>query len=412
MHFHYITGIGYDPENPSELYNKNWPADVHIIGKDILRFHTIYWPIMLMALDLPLPKQVFGHPWLLSGDDKMSKSKGNVMYADDLARHFGVDGVRYYVLSEMPYANDGTITYENIIAKYNAQLANNLGNLVNRTVAMSNKYFDGNVDKTDYEDEFSIDLKKVAEETVADVVAKTNEYKVAEAIAKVFDLSSRSNKYIDETAPWVLAKNEDDKDKLKTVLYNLLESIRIIAVLLEPFMPETSKNILDQINAENRTLESVKAFGGTVCGTKVGEAKPLFARIDEAKKMEEIQAEIEAAMPKKNFEPYKEEIEFSDFEKIDLRLAKITACEKVEKADKLLKFTVLVGDKERTIVSGIAKHYKPEELVGKTVVIVANLKPVKLRGIMSEGMILSACWEDKLQVLSLDTEFNNGATVN
>ena len=408
----YITGIGYDPENPSELYNKNWPADVHIIGKDILRFHTIYWPIMLMALDLPLPKQVFGHPWLLSGDDKMSKSKGNVMYADDLARHFGVDGVRYYVLSEMPYANDGTITYENIIAKYNAQLANNLGNLVNRTVAMSNKYFDGNVDKTDYEDEFSIDLKKVAEETVADVVAKTNEYKVAEAIAKVFDLSSRSNKYIDETAPWVLAKNEDDKDKLKTVLYNLLESIRIIAVLLEPFMPETSKNILDQINAENRTLESVKAFGGTVCGTKVGEAKPLFARIDEAKKMEEIQAEIEAAMPKKNFEPYKEEIEFSDFEKIDLRLAKITACEKVEKADKLLKFTVLVGDKERTIVSGIAKHYKPEELVGKTVVIVANLKPVKLRGIMSEGMILSACWEDKLQVLSLDTEFNNGATVN
>ena len=367
---------------------------------------------MLMALDLPLPKQVFGHPWLLSGDDKMSKSKGNVMYADDLARHFGVDGVRYYVLSEMPYANDGTITYENIIAKYNAQLANNLGNLVNRTVAMSNKYFDGVVDKTDYEDEFSVDLKKTAEETVSEVIAKTNEYKVAEAISKVFELSSRSNKYIDETAPWVLAKNEEDKDKLKTVLYNLLESIRIIAVLLEPFMPETSKNILDQINADARTLDSVKAFGGMVCGGKVGEAKPLFARIDEAKKMEEIQAEIEAAMPKKNFEPYKEEIEFSDFEKIDLRLAKITACEKVEKADKLLKFTVLVGDKERTIVSGIAKHYKPEELVGKTVVIVANLKPVKLRGIMSEGMILSACWEDKLQVLSLDTEFNNGATVN
>ncbi len=405
----YITALGYDPENPSELFNKNWPCDVHVIGKDILRFHTIYWPIMLMALDLPLPKQIFGHPWLLSGDDKMSKSKGNVMYADDLVKLFGVDAIRFYLLSEMPYAQDGTISYENIIARYNSELANTLGNLVNRSVAMVNKYFDGVVVNSGYEDEFSKDLKACVKETVTKVTEKMNEFKVSDALSEIFTLLRRSNKYIDETAPWVLAKNEEDKEKLQAVLYNLIETIRICGVLLKSFMPETAENILKQINANTLTYESILEFGATESGAKVGEATPLFARLDEAKKMEEISLSLDKEeIPEVEF---KSEIEFPDFEKLDLRVAKVKNCEKVEKADKLLKFTLDVAGKERTIVSGIAKYYKPEELIGKNVVIIANLKPVKLRGILSEGMILSSDDNGKIKIVEIDGEVNSGAII-
>ncbi len=297
----YITALGYDPENPSQLFNKNWPCDVHVIGKDILRFHTIYWPIMLMALDLPMPKQIFGHPWLLSGDDKMSKSKGNVMYADDLVRHFGVDGVRFYLLSEMPYAQDGTISYDNIIARYNSELANTLGNLVNRSIAMVNKYFGGVVTKSSYEDEFSKDLKECALNTVKSVTEKMNEFKVSDALSEIFNLLRRSNKYIDETTPWVLAKNVEDKDKLNACLYNLIETIRISAVLLSSFMPETSENILSQINVKMGDFESILTFGNIESGHKVSEGTPLFARIDEAKKLEEIEKELESRIVAMSF---------------------------------------------------------------------------------------------------------------
>ena len=408
----YITALGYDPENPSDLFNKNWPCDVHVIGKDILRFHTIYWPIMLMALDLPLPKQIFGHPWLLSGEDKMSKSKGNVMYADDLARLFGVDAVRFYLLSEMPYAQDGTISYENIIARYNSELANTLGNLVNRSVAMVNKYFDGVITKTSYEDEFSKDLIKMAEATVLKVTEKMNEFKVSDALTEIFTLLRRSNKYIDETTPWALAKNEEDKEKLQAVLYNLIETIRICGVLLTSFMPETAKNILSQINADKLSYESILKFGATESGSKVGKATPLFARLDEAKKLEEIKNELEANVEEVETEEEKKpEIEFPDFEKLDLRVAKVKKCEKVEKADKLLKFTLDVDGKERTIVSGIAKFYQPEELIGKNVVIIANLKPVKLRGILSEGMILSSDDNGKIKIVEIDESVSSGAVI-
>ena len=405
----YITALGYDPENPSELFNKNWPCDVHVIGKDILRFHTIYWPIMLMALDLPMPKQIFGHPWLLSGDDKMSKSKGNVMYADDLVRHFGVDGIRFYLLSEMPYAQDGTISYDNIIARYNSELANTLGNLVNRSIAMVNKYFGGVVTKSSYEDEFSCDLKECALKTVKNVTDKMNEFKVSDALSEIFNLLRRSNKYIDETTPWVLAKNEEDKDKLNACLYNLIETIRISAVLLSSFMPETSENILSQLNVKEYDYESILTFGAIENGHKVSEGTPLFARIDEAKKLEEIEKEIEKNSVK--LPEFKEEIEFSDFEKLDLRVAKVLNCEKVEKADKLLKFTLDVGGATRTIVSGIAKFYKPEDLIGKNVVIIANLKPVKLRGIMSEGMILSTDDNGQIKIVEIDKSVNSGAII-
>ena len=403
----YITALGYDPQNPSELFNKNWPCDVHVIGKDILRFHTIYWPIMLMALDLPMPKQIFGHPWLLSGDDKMSKSKGNVMYADDLVRHFGVDGVRFYLLSEMPYAQDGTISYDNIIARYNSELANTLGNLVNRSIAMVNKYFGGVIGKPSYEDEFSKDLKECALNTVNVVTEKMNEFKVSDALSEIFNLLRRSNKYIDETTPWVLAKSEDDKDKLNACLYNLIETIRISAVLLSSFMPETAENILSQINVKMGDYESILTFGNIESGHKVSEGSPLFARIDEAKKLEEIEKEIEKNSVKTP--EFKEEIEFPDFEKLDLRVAKVLNCEKVEKADKLLKFTLDVGGATRTIVSGIAKYYKPEDLIGKNLVIIANLKPVKLRGIMSEGMILSTDDNGQIKVVEIDSSVNSGA---
>ena len=404
----YITAIGYDPENPSELFNKNWPCDLHIIGKDILRFHTIYWPIILMALDLPLPKQIFGHPWLLAGADKMSKSKGNVMYADDLIRHFGVDGVRFYLLSEMPYQQDGTISYENIIARYNSELANTLGNLVNRTIAMINKYFDGKVEKNNYEDEFSLDLKKCAGEMVEKVTVKMNEYKTSDALEEIFSFLRRCNKYIDETMPWALAKAEDGREKLNAVLYNLSESIRMSAVLLSSFLPETAEKIIGFLNTDKTTINDMTF--GLEAKYEVKEAQVLFARIDEEKKLKEIEEEINKnCEPEVEENPILPEIEFSDFEKLDLRVAKVKNCEKVEKADKLLKFTLDVAGKERTVISGIAKFYQPEELIGKNLVVIANLKPVKLRGILSEGMLLSTDDNGKIKLVEIDGSVSSGA---
>ncbi len=411
----YITALGYDTENPSELYNKYWPADVHVIGKDILRFHTIYWPIMLMALGQPLPKKVFGHPWLLFGNDKMSKSKGNVIYADDLVELFGVDAVRFYLLSEMPYGNDGSITYENIIARYNSELANVLGNLVNRTVAMTHKYFGGIVQAPSKAEEIDNELIAQAKETVKNTIAKMEEYKTSDAIAEIWNLLKRSNKYIDETTPWALAKDESNKERLGTVLYNLIEAIRIAAVLLTPFMPETAEKIAKQINADNLSFESIKEFGGYKAGTQTNEATPLFARLDEAKTLEEIEKFLEKYNePEEKFEPFKEEIEFEDFEKCDLRVARVLECEEVPKANKLLKFKLKVGNEERVILSGIKKYYKPEDLVGKNVLIIANLKPRKIMGIESKGMILSAV-DDNEDILSvtttLDGSFKAGSIV-
>ena len=409
----YITALGYSPDNKGELYNKYWPADAHIIGKDILRFHTIYWPIMLMALGEPLPKQIFGHPWLLNGADKMSKSKGNVMYADDLVRHFGVDAIRYYVLHEMPFAADGTITYETIISRYNSELANTLGNLVNRTIAMTNKYFDGVITNPNAVGEFDDELISTCKESKAKYFDLMNKFRIADAMDEIWVIVRRSNKYIDETMPWALAKDEAQKDRLATVLYNLLESIRYIAVMLQPMMPQTAELIFASLNTSLNTWDSIADFGGLLTGEKVGEAKPMFARIDEEKKLAEIEAEIEANTEKEpEIEPIKPEIEFADFEKLDLRVVKVLAAEKVEKADKLLKLTVKLGKEERTVVSGIAKYYKPEDLVGKNVVMVANLKPAKLRGIMSNGMILAVADDDKLNVIEVDTEYATGTQVS
>ena len=404
----YITALGYGPEGSGELYNKYWPADVHIIGKDILRFHTIYWPIMLMALGQPLPKKVFGHPWLLSGEDKMSKSKGNVIYADSLAKHFGVDAVRHYLLSEMPYANDGTITYENIIARYNSELANTLGNLLNRTVSMSNKYFDGVVNKPTEITELDKELAAKAEETVSAFEKAMDEYKVADAVEAVFSLARRCNKYIDETAPWVLAKDEATKDRLNAVLYNLIEGLRFIAVMLEPIMPETNKNIMQQINSDENDWESIKVFG-IGKGGKVGEAKALFARINEEEKLEEIKAELE---PPKMDLKLKPEISIDDFAKIDLRVAKVVEAEKVEKADRLLKLTLDLGGNLRTVVSGIAQGYTPETIIGKSVVVIANLKPAKIRGIESNGMLLAGMGEKAPVLCVLDSEIPSGTQIS
>ena len=411
----YITGIGYNPDNKSEKYDKLWPADLHVIGKDIVRFHTIYWPIILMALGEPLPKQVLGHPWVLFGEDKMSKSKGNVIYADDLVELFGVDAVRFYLLSEMPYGNDGSITYENIIARYNSELANVLGNLVNRTVAMTHKYFGGTVQAPVAKDAIDDELIAQAKETVKNTIAKMEEYKTSDAIAEIWNLLKRSNKYIDETTPWALAKDESNKERLGTVLYNLIEAIRIAAVLIQPFMPETAEKIAKQINTDILSFESIKEFGGYVAGTQTNEATPLFARLDEAKTMEEIEKFLEKYNePEEKFEPFKEEIEFDDFEKCDLRVARVLECEEVPKANKLLKFKLKVGNEERIILSGIKKYYKPEELVGKNVLIIANLKPRKIMGIESKGMILSAV-DDNEDILSvtttLDANFKPGTIV-
>ena len=389
----YITGLGYDPDNQSEMYKKYWPADVHIIGKDILRFHTIYWPIMLMALGEPLPKQVFGHPWLLSGNDKMSKSKGNVIYADDLCNRFGVDAIRYYLLSEMPHAQDGTITYETIIERFNSDLANTLGNLVNRTVAMNNKYFDGVIQAPTAAEETDEDLKATALGTLSNVAKLLDTYKVSDAISLVFDLAKRCNKYIDETMPWALAKDEEKKARLGTVLYNLLESIRFVAVLLKPFMPETSDKILEQIGTDVNTLKSLDSFGAIKAGDKVGVATPLFSRLD----VEKTLAEIEASLPDLNEEKEEEkeieglaEIVYDDFAKVELRVAEVTDCQPIKRAKKLLQLTLNDGTKTpRTIASGIAKWYSPEDLIGKKVIIVANLAPRTLCGVESHGMLLA-----------------------
>jgi len=407
----YISAIGYDVDgNHSEKYNKYWPADVHVIGKDIVRFHTIYWPIILMALDVELPKKVLGHPWLLTGTDKMSKSKGNVVYANDLVEYFGLDAVRYYVLREMPYAQDGSFTYENMISRVNTDLANVLGNLVNRTVAMVNKYNDGVIQApgvviTEEDKAFDEDLINLAKVTVETVTAKMGEYKVADALESLWTLLRRSNKYIDETCPWILAKEEDKKDRLGTVLYNLLESIRISSVLLESFIPDTAKKIQAQINAVNVSFESAKSFDGTVVGDKVGVGEPLFARIDEAQKLEEIAADIEKKYPKEEKIEYPEikpEITFDDFSKIDFRVAEIISVEKHKKADRLLVLQVKVGDDTRQVVSGIAEYFDPQELVGEKVILVANLKPVKLRGEKSEGMILAAESGKDLKLVTVD----------
>lgn len=390
----YITAIGYDPDGSSEQYKKYWPADVHIIGKDIVRFHTIYWPIMLMALGEPLPKQVFGHPWLLFGEDKMSKSRGNVIYADDLVALLGVDAVRYYLLSEMPYTSDGSITYETIIERYNSDLANTFGNLVNRTIAMQNKYFDGVICEPTETEAVDEELKQFALDTVKKVEKCFETYRVADAIEAVLNLAKRSNKYIDETTPWALAKDESKKARLGTVLYNLLEAIRYIAVLLSPFMPETAEKIFAQMNCDIKDYTSLESFGGIKAGVKVGNAEALFARIDAEKMLADIAAKQEAAA--KAEEAAKPQIEglaeitFDDFKKVELRVAIITECEPIKKAKKLLKIQVNDGTSEpRQIVSGIAPWYKPEDLIGKSVVIVANLKPAKLCGEMSNGMLLA-----------------------
>ncbi len=407
----YITALGYTPDEKGELYKKYWPADVHIIGKDILRFHTIYWPIMLMALGEPLPKQVFGHPWMLFGEEKMSKSRGNVIYAEDLVRHFGVDAVRYYSLHEMPFANDGTITYDVFMSRYNSDLANTLGNLVNRTVAMINKYFDGVIQPDSVPGEFDEGLKTVCIESVTKIEEKMLTWHIADSLDEIWHIVDRANKYIDETAPWVLAKNEQDRSRLGTVLYNLAEAIRIIAALLSSFMPDTAEKIAAQINAKTLDYNSIKSFGATEPGTKVGAPEPLFARIDIDKKLVELAAE-NAQEEKIELAPFKDFCEFDDFLKLDLRVGKVIECERVKKSDKLLRFTLQVGSETRQILSGIAKFHSPEELIGKNVVFVANFKPRKMMGLESQGMILSAEYNDELSVLTtVKEDIQSGAEI-
>ena len=400
----YITGIGYDCDgNSTEQFKKDWPADLHLIGKDIIRFHTIYWPIFLMALDLPLPKQIFGHPWLLQGDGKMSKSKGNVIYADDLVEFFGVDAVRYFVLHEMPFENDGVITWELMVERLNSDLANTLGNLVNRTISMSNKYFGGVVTKTGVSEAVDDDLKAVVTGTRDKVAAKMENLRVADAITEIFNLFKRCNKYIDETMPWALAKDEAKKDRLAEVLYNLVESITIGAALLESFMPETTGRILTQLNAEKREYETLDQFGLYVSGNKVTE-KPeiLFLRLDVKEILEKVEAKrAEPEEPEENvidIEP-KAEITFEDFEKLQFQVGEIISCEPVKKSKKLLCSQVKIGSQVKQIVSGIKSHYSAEEMVGKKVMVLVNLKPAKLAGVLSEGMIL--CAEDENGELSL-----------
>ncbi len=421
----YITGLGYDCDGANdELFKKYWPADLHLIGKDIIRFHTIYWPIFLMALDLPLPKQVFGHPWLLQGGDKMSKSKGNVIYADDMADMFGVDAVRYFVLHEMPFENDGVITWELVVERLNSELANTLGNLVNRTISMSNKYFGGVVTDKGVTAEVDDDLKNTILEAVKKVDAKMNDLRVADAITETFNIFKRCNKYIDETMPWALAKDETQADRLSTVLYNLVEGISIGAALLEPFMPETTAKIRKQLNAPELTLEDLTKFGNYVSGTKVTDAPEiLFARLDINEimpKVEEIRAK-QRAQAGVTEEPQAEagidvekkpEISIDDFMKVQLRVGEILKCEEVPKSKKLLCSQVKIGSEVKQIVSGIKQHYSAEEMVGKKVVVVTNLKPAKLAGVLSEGMLL--CAEDaegNLSLLTPEKDMPNGAEI-
>ena len=415
----YITGLGFDLDGNSDpMFEKYWPADLHLIGKDILRFHTIYWPIMLMALNLPLPKQVFGHPWLLQGDGKMSKSKGNVIYADDLASIFGVDAVRYFVLHEMPFENDGTITWDLMVERMNSDLANTLGNLVNRTISMSNKYFGGVVENKGVEGDVDADFKKVVLEAPVKAAEKMDKLRVADAITEIFALFKRSNKYIDETMPWTLAKDETQQDRLATVLYNLIEAINIGASLLEPFMPETSAKILAQINGAPRAFDDMTEFGKYQSGNKVVE-KPeiLFARMDQKEVMEKVKEIEEAQKTEVQGEKYPEvekkpEITIDDFDKIQIQVGEVIKCEPVKKAKKLLVSQIKIGAETRQIVSGIAKYYKPEEMVGKKVAVITNLKPCKLCGVESQGMILAAGDDEgNLSVVTVDKDIVAGSEI-
>ena len=414
----YITALGYDPDKSyveqSEHFKRYWPCDVHIIGKDILRFHTIYWPIFLMALDLPLPKKVFGHPWFNFGNDKMSKSKGNVVFADELSEVFGVDGVRYYALSEMPYNFDGSITYESVIARYNNDLANNLGNLVSRTHAMTKKYFDGIVPAPEKSEPIDGELISAVREGIDSSVKLMNGYRVADSLDAIFSMLRRANKYIDETMPWALAKNEADRPRLATVIYNLLETIRVGAVLLAPYIPATADAIFAQLATDKTEFATLSEFGALEAGKSLGDAFTLFARIDEKKFLEEMEAKrlaAEAALapiPEPEHEP---EIGIESFGAVELRVAEILECEPVPKAKKLLKLQVDLGYEKRQVVSGIAKFYKPEELIGKKVIIVTNLKPAKLCGVESYGMLLASGEED-VKVVFLDKSVKNGERVH
>ena len=398
----YITGLGYDVDgNHGELYKKYWPADIHLIGKDIVRFHTIYWPIMLMALDIPLPKQVFGHPWLLQGESKMSKSKGNVIYADDLVDIFGVDAVRYYVLHEIPYDNDGSITWDLLVERINSDLANILGNLVNRTIAMTNKYFDGIVTNPHIDEDVDNELKDIALAMPHKVQTLMDEFKASKALDEIFVLLRRTNKYIDDTMPWALAKDETKKERLATVLYNLIEAIRFAAIALEPYMPSTSTKILDQINTDQRQMKDLTTFGLYKEGTKVTD-KPqqLFARLDP----KEVEKKVNDLQPKKE-EPQVDEnlISIDDFAKVELVVGTVEKCEKHPSADRLLVSQINIGKETRQIVSGIAEHYSPDDMIGKKVIVVANLKPAMLRGVESQGMILAGSKKKLLEVISVET---------
>lgn len=422
----YITALGYDTEHPSETYQKYWENCTHIIGKDILRFHSIYWIIELMALGAKLPKREFAHPWLLFGEDKMSKSKGNVIYAEEMSSRFGADATRYYMLSEMPFAADGSMNYKAFIDRYNTDLANTLGNLVNRTVAMVNKYFDGVVNAPHEKNETDLDLEAKCVKAAHNFVKHVDAFRLADATEDVIALARRANKYIDETTPWVLAK-DDDKSRLETVMYELTEAIRFIGVLITPIMPSTGAEIFRQINTDVTDYESLAAFGGYAAGTKVADARPLFARIDSEKVLAELNAEMEALKAKAaaekaaseteneaetDVEPLAPEISIDDFFKADLRAGKIVACEKVEKSKKLLRIRIDDGMGGRQVLSGIAKWYSPEDLIGKTVLFVANLKPAKLAGELSEGMICAADMPDgSAKVCFLDGSVPAGAKI-
>ena len=413
----YITAMGYDPDGSSDQFKKYWPCDCHVIGKDIMRFHSIYWPVMLHALGLELPRQLFGHNWILFGEDKMSKSRGNVIYASDVVDAFGVDAARYYLLSEMPYGSDGSITYESLIERFNTDLANTLGNLVNRTIAMAQKYFGGVIQPADATEPVDADLRATAMKTVEEVDRLMNQYRMADTLDAVISLARRSNKYIDETMPWVLAKDEAQKPRLGAVLYNLLESIRFLAVLLQPFMPETAEKIFAQLNTDCKDYASLSAFGGLHAGDKVGEPVPLFGRIDAEQMIQQLKAKQEAAAAPAQ-EPAQEaiqlapEISIEDFAKVELRVAKVLSAEKVKKSSKLLCIQLDDGMGGRQVVSGIAKWYKPEDLVGKKVIVVANLKPVKLCGVESNGMICAADLPDgSVRVLFADDSMPCGAKI-
>ncbi|WP_281527676.1 methionine--tRNA ligase [Ruminococcus champanellensis] len=413
----YITAMGYDPDGSSDQFKKYWPCDCHVIGKDIMRFHSIYWPVMLHALGLELPRQLFGHNWILFGEDKMSKSRGNVIYASDVVDAFGVDAARYYLLSEMPYGSDGSITYESLIERFNTDLANTLGNLVNRTIAMAQKYFGGVIQPADAAEPVDADLRATALKTVEEVDRLMNQFRMADTLDAVISLARRSNKYIDETMPWVLAKDEAQKPRLGAVLYNLLESIRFLAVLLQPFMPETAEKIFAQLNTDCKDYASLSAFGGLHAGDKVGEPVPLFGRIDAEQMIQQLKAKQEAAAALAQ-EPAQEaiqlapEISIEDFAKVELRVAKVLSAEKVKKSSKLLCIQLDDGMGGRQVVSGIAKWYKPEDLVGKKVIVVANLKPVKLCGVESNGMICAADLPDgSVRVLFADDSMPCGAKI-